>query len=443
MAYTVIQQPYSTTSASSETAKGSVELIKSVKLDSKTLDSSAGTFVVIVEGTAGALFDLQIQRSSDSRYYNFDTRTFEASYTSKSRSKKLRTGTQNIEVPAASGGDTYTVQLYTSPAYNTEISIGSNKYFYTVQKKQFKDTTITFIASGNTTQIQSTTIYTLTGSIVKQRPSTVKIVDKQIDTQASIVDYGFFLKNTTTSLNNGRWDRGAMYWKSGNYTADGGGTNSKSLTLTSVDGLVIGMKVAMINSVFRLLANIPELRSITAINTDTKTVTLDGSETWSDTHIVIFRAYGPSLINQVTGIKLSVDSTTARLGQITTSIDDELTSNVAAGVDINVKGTTGISAGATIRMRGLNKSSSASACTVDTVDGTANGGGITGGSIQLANGQLEASSDRPIRTKTKIYVDGSSNELFLTGNINVTKLPDTNQNIYIDTDKILTPGTAT
>ena len=123
MAYTITQQVYNTSSNPLKTAKGNVELIKSIKLDSKTLDSSAGTFVVIVEGTAGALFDLQIQRSSDSRYYNFDTRTFEANYTNKSRSKKLRPGTQNIEVPAASGGDTYTVQFYTSPAYNTEKSI--------------------------------------------------------------------------------------------------------------------------------------------------------------------------------------------------------------------------------------------------------------------------------------------------------------------------------
>ena len=264
------------------------------------------------------------------------------------------------------------------------------------------------------------------------------MVDKQISVQAVAADYGFFLNNTTTNLNNGTWNQGAMYWQSSNYTADGGGTDSTSLTLTSVDGLVVGMQVSSINSVYQ-----EELRSITAINTSTKTVTLDGNETWSDTHVIIFRAYGPSLISQAIDIKLSVDSTTAKLGQITTSIDDELTSNVTAGADINVNGTLGISKGATIRMRGLNKSSSESACTVSAVDSVANGGGINGGAIQLANGQLEASSDRPIRTKTKIYIDGSSNELFLTGNINVTKFPDTNQNIYIDTDKMLTAGTAT
>ena len=93
-------------------------------------------------------------------------------------------------------------------------------------------------------------------------------------------------------------------------------------------------------------------------------------------------------------------------------------------------------------MRGLNKSSSASACTVTAVDNSANGGGITGGALQLGNGQLEASSDRPIRTKTKIYIDGSSNKVFLNGTINIIRYPAANQSIYIDMSKITTQGTA-
>ena len=72
-----------------------------------------------------------------------------------------------------------------------------------------------------------------------------------------------------------------------------------------------------------------------------------------------------------------------------------------------------------------------------------NGGGITGGAIQIANGQLEASSDRPIRTKTKIYIDGSSNKVFLNGDITVDRLSAANQVVYIDMSKITTQGTAT
>ena len=431
MAYTVIQQVYNTSSNTLKTAKGNVELIKSIKLDSKTLDSSAGTFVVIVEGTAGALFDLQVQRSSDSRYYNFDTRTFEANYTNKSRSKKLRPGTQSIEVPAASGGDTYTVQLYTSPAYNTEISIGGNKYFTSVTKKQFKDTVITLGVSGNLTEVNAQTIGTLTGSTIKQTRSTIKMVDKTISVADAATDYGFFIKDTTTDLNNGNWNKNAIYWQSGNYTASGAGTNSTSLILTSVDGLVVGMQVAFINSTYQSV-----LRAITAINTTTKTVTLDGNETWSDTHAIVFRAYGPSLINDAIGIKLSVDSTTVRLGQTTTSIRTEITSDISEGTDFAVNGTTGIAAGATIRMRGLDKSSETTACTVATISNPS----TTAGDITIANGEIIASSDRPVRVKTKIYVDGSSNQLFLTGKINVTKFPDANQSIFIDTDQILTPG---
>lgn len=428
MAYTPIIQPTNISTKSAIT--GGVQLINSITLGSEKLDSSAGSFQLTVSGTSDALFDLQVQRSSDSRYYNFDTRTFAAAYSNKSRNKKLSPGTYSIEVPAASGGDTYAAQVYTSPAYNTELSSG-NKYFTSVTKKQFKDSVVTLAVSGDLTEVDAQSIGTLTGSTIKQTRSTIKMVDKTISVQDATADHGFFIKDTTRDLNNGTWNQSAMYWQSGNYTANGAGTNSTSLILTSVDGLVVGMQVAFINSTYQSV-----LRAITAINTTTKTVTLDGNETWSDTHVIIFRAYGPSLINDAIGIKLSVDSTTVRLGQTTTSIRTEITSDVGEGTDIAVNGTRGIAAGATIRMRGIEKSSESTACVVGTISVAS----TTAGNITINNGEILASSDRPVRVKTKIYIDGSSNQLFLTGKINVTKFPDANQSIFIDTDQILTPG---
>ena len=104
--------------------------------------------------------------------------------------------------------------------------------------------------------------------------------------------------------------------------------------------------------------------------------------------------------------------------------------------NINVNGTSGIAAGATIRMRGLEKSSESTACVVSTISVAS----TTVGSITLANGEVVASSDRPVRVKTKIYIDGSSNKVFLSGTINITRYPATNQNVYIDMSKITTQG---
>jgi len=421
-------------------------LITQIKINSVSsllsvglLKAEATTLPITVSGDSDAFFSAQVTRSSDNRFYNFKTKTFEATTTSQSRLKNQNPRTFNVEIPAAASGDTYTVIIMAEPHYNTSMSMG-NGIRYSQVVRQKGNATITFIASGD--GFTNTAIGNRTGSSIDtysgaNRP-TIVMDKKQITVPSAASDFGFFITDTTTSLNKGIWSASALYWQSGNYTADGGGTDSTSLTLTSVDGLVVGMQVSSINSVFQ-----SDLRAITAINTSTKTVTLDGNETWSDTHVILFRAYGPRLINDAISIGLELTDSTVELGQTTTTIDDEITSNISAGADINVNGTLGISKGATIRMRGLNKSSSSSACTVSAVDNSANGGGVNGGALQLANGQIEASSDRPVRTQTKIYIDGSSNKVFLNGTLSISKYPEANQNIYIDTNKILTQGTAT
>ena len=86
-------------------------------------------------------------------------------------------------------------------------------------------------------------------------------------------------------------------------------------------------------------------------------------------------------------------------------------------------------------MRGLDRSSSASRCVVNEVTGS-----LTAGSFNISNGEFEASSDRPIRVKTKIYIDGCSNQVFLSGNISINRFTDSNETIHIDMSKITTQG---
>jgi hypothetical protein len=416
-------------------------LITGININNTTLRTGATNLPIQVVGDSDAIFSVQVTRSSDSRFYDFKTRTFAATVTSQSRLINQSPGVFTLAIPAAASGDTYTIIIMAEPHYNTALSIGNGiRYATTVTQKG--NATITFAALGEGTLL-STSIGTSTGSPLDRFSSagspTVTMKDLQLNIQAAVADYGFFITTTNKDLdkNNGTWNASALYWESGNYTASGGGTDSTSLTLTSVDGLVVGMQVAKINSVYQ-----SDLRAITAINTDTKTVTLDGNETWSDTHVIIFRAYGPRIIKNAISIGLSLTNPTVRLGQLTTTLDDEITSNVSEDTEFNVNGTLGIGKGATIRMRGLEKSLDTGAATIVGVDSSSNGGGIAGGAIGVTNARILASSDRPIRTKTKIYIDGCSNKIYLNGTISINKYPEANQNIYIDTNKILTVGTA-
>jgi len=408
------------------------------------INSSAQNIVLNVTGDQDALFSVSVVRSSDSKNYNFDSATFVATTTSQNRLENLSPGEINIEVPAASGGDTYTVTLIANVHLGTTFSDGT--FVKNTVVTQLANTTITFTATGS--GFTNTNVGQITGSAynnfsVNSR-LVVKMDKKQITVPSAFGDFGFFITSTTSDLNNGEWNSDAFYWETTEAIVTnpaGDGVSGNTVTVADLTSLVVGMTL-----VYHKGTTAPgSATEISSINTNAKTITFSTSVAFEDGETMTFRAFGPRLIRRAINIGINLKNSTVVLGQITTSVDDEITSNVTAGGDINVNGTTGIGVGATIRMRGLNKSSSASACTVSRVDSalSVNGGGITGGAIQIANGQLEASSDRPIRTKTKIYIDGSSNKVFLNGDIIVDRLSAANQVVYIDMSKITTQGTAT
>jgi len=418
-----------------------MEIIKNINIDTSSLKAEAVGRVLNIDATSNARYVVRVSRSSDTNLYNFDTDAFA---TESSNSNFNGVGSQQIAIsfPAASSGDTYTINIFSTNG--AEILGSSNKLFKSITLQQVGNATITFTATG--TGFTNTDVGDSTGSTVDSFAAsstpTVVMNQKQITVPSVFADYGFFITSTTSDLNNGEWDSGAFYWQTTEAIVTnpaGDGVSSNTVTVADLTGLVVGMTL-----VYHKGTTAPgSATTISDIDLDTKTITFSTSTAFEESETMTFRAFGPNLIKQAIGIGFTITNPTVRLGQTTTSIDDELTSNVAAGADINVNGTTGIGVGATIRMRGLSKDSSASACTVSLVDSTSNGGGVNGGAIRLANGQLEASSDRPIRTQTKIYVDGSSNKVFLNGTINIIRYPAANQSIYIDMSKITTQGTAT
>ena len=417
-----------------------MNLITNINIRRTNLTTRATSLPVKVIGDAESVFSAIVTRSSDGRLYNFTTQTFEATTTSQCRLKNQSPGIFVLAIPAAESGDTYTITITAEPHYDTRLSMGNGiRFAQTVT--QVGNSTISLYATHSLGLMSDTVIGTSTGSQFDSFSSvespTVTMNKKQITSPGAADDNGFFIitTNNNIDLNNGIWNNGALYWQTGNYVANGAGTDSTSLTLTSVDGLVVGMQVSEINTVYQTA-----LRAITAINTSTKTLTLDGNETWSNDHVILIRAYGPRLIKKTCGAEISLnDDATVELGQISTSIHTELTSNVSAGTEINVIGTRGIGKGATIRMRGIEKSLDTSGnMTVATIPTTS----LTEGAITFANGRLVASSGRPIRVKTKMYIDGCSNEIFLNGTINIAKYPSSNTNVLVDLRKVLTRGTA-
>ena len=410
-------------------ATSKTNLITSVSVDASKMKTASTSRSVQVVGDNGAVFSLQVSRSSDNRFYDFSTSTFSATYSSQSRLTNLSPGNTSIIFPAASGGDTYTVYIWPEPHFNTELNFGENKLRYTQEIEQLgTNAVVTFTTDTSISTISATSMGSSSGSSTSSYSQggapTVNIVDTQLTVPSSASDHGVYITKTGSLSVKGTWNSNALYWQTGNYVANGAGTDSTALILDSVDGLHVGMQVAYVNSVFQTA-----LRAITAINTTTKTVTLDGNETWSNDHVILFRAYGIDLISSAININLTLANSTVRLGQLSTT----LRTNVSSGVEADVNGTTGIGAGAIARCRFIDNSTSTSASKISAVSGSTTAGTITISNAEFAAGGFVGDI---------IYIDNFSNLIFLTGDISITKYPTANQTIYIDTSKFLTAGAA-
>ena len=177
-------------------------LITAVNINNTTLKTGATSLPVQVTGDGDAIFSVQVTRSSDSRFYDFKTKTFAAATTSQSRLKNQSPGIFSLAIPAAASGDTYTIIIMAEPHYNTRLSMGNGiRSATTVTQKG--NAKITFAASGEGTLI-STAIGTSTGSVVDRfstaGSTTVGMSDLQLNIQAAAADYGFFITTTKTYI---------------------------------------------------------------------------------------------------------------------------------------------------------------------------------------------------------------------------------------------------
>jgi hypothetical protein len=419
--------------------------IDEVSVNTSTMSTLVNNRSIRVTGSTDAIFSLQVSRSSDSRFYDFSTGLFSATYSSQSRLKNLSPGRTNISFPASPSGDTYTIYVWPEPHFNTEMASGKNKLRHVEQITQVgSDATITFKVD-TIGYLTAFTLGTLTGSTLNTYSNssapTLSFVKTQIANVANTANHGVSITAPTHPTTNvGTYDSNAFYWstvaadhETTSASSHDAGATSTALVLNNVDGLYIGMHVSVIES-GSVTSTMP---TITAIDTDTLTVTLSAAQTWAITKDITFRAYGVSLIDKAIGIKLFTSNAKVDLGQVSTTIRTELTSDIAETGEINVKGTGGIGAGSGVRIKGLNKSTEEDETTITVVDGS-----LTEGTIVLENATLEASADYPIRVGTVVYVDGTSNEVFLTGNISVNKYPTASQDIFLDISKFLTLGTA-
>ena len=401
-----------------------------------TISTAGETKTFVVKGDKDAVFSIQAKRASAvAELYNFETDAFSATITSKSRLKNQKPGTFSVVLPSNASGDTYTIEIFAEPHYNTRFSFGRNPYRYAFNITQStSNVTVTFktTALGKAT---ATTLDTFTG--VPSSSSVageVKLVrDKQLSFTSHADDYGLIITDPTDRDQqlNGKWDDSALYLEATENNVGGTAADSNQVVVADLTDLGVGMELTYITG-----TTAPgSATTVTAIDTATKTLTLSRNQAITSGHTMTFRAYGTKVINNASGINCTVKYGTVRAEQVSTTVRTALTGDNAT---VNVNGTGGFGVAENINGTAVTLNSSAVKNEHDAAVTRLSGvsGHTTQGTLTLANAVFGVCS-----VGTIIYVVGSSNKIYITGDILVTKYPSANKDVFIDLSKIFTAGT--
>ena len=403
----------------------------------KTISTAGETKSFIGKGDSNAIFSVQVRRTSaPAELYNFETDLFSATITSKSRLKNQRPGSFGIILPSNASGDTYTVEIFAEPHFNTQFSFGRNPYRYAFNLTQStSNVTVTFktTALGKAT---TTTLDTFTGISSSSNAGEGRLVrDKQLSFTSHNDDYGLVITHPFAGDDDqltGTWDNSALYFETTEDNVGGTASDSNQVEVADLTELAVGMELTYITG-----TTAPgSATTITAIDTATKTLTLSRDQAITGGHTMTFRAYGSKVINDSVGINCTVKYATVRIEPVSTTVRTALTGDNAT-IDVNGTGGFGVAVNGNGIAVTLNSSvvQNNEDALVTRLSGVS--GHTTQGTLTLANAVFGAEF---AEIGTIIYAVGSSNKIYISADIILTKYPSANKDIFFDLSKVFTAG---
>tara|TARA_R110000824_G_scaffold7500_5_gene33459 strand:+ start:424 stop:1707 length:1284 start_codon:yes stop_codon:yes gene_type:complete len=424
--------------------------IKSFSINKNTLPSSTTRVGYNITGEQGAVFSLQIKdNSSPNKFYNFVTDVFTTTFTSENTLSNVVLSNSHsgfIVIPAAASGDTYKFLLSADPHFNTQMDRGLsvNPFFTHKEITQNKDVTVRFSTSSeqdNTNLVGiGAFVGSTSGSANAVSNTEVAFTETLIDSSTGAHGYKWTAPTSAilgNSLTDNLQPKDKDFYIEVATQTDGAGTDSTTMIIDSVSNLVVGMSLVDIadSSDEEQSGTLGVLTypTITAIDADTKTLTLSAAPDWGDDKAVKFRAYGSDLITKSCGgifeFNLTVYPESSHPDATRIKNWGRATVNGAiSGVDsIAVDGARGLSAGAKIIGAKVNSTDGANVITEVHSSGTP---------ITVASAQTLADN-----TLLRIY--GSSDQGTIEGTIKIKKFPSASTDVYFDVDRAFTLSTLT
>ena len=203
-------------------------------------------------------------------------------------------------------------------------------------------------------------------------------------------------------------------------TVDGAITSATEVKVDDLTDLTEGMLITAVSS-----GSLSGTPTITAIDTNEKTLTLSVAQTFADGITLTLRARGSNKIRSATGVNLSIGTITATETELTKTVR-----TAPSSTTVNLNGTYGIAGGGHVKMKGLNVNN-ATANTVQSVSASSSAGSMVMSLDQTG-----------VTVGTTLTFKGSVRIITLTGTVTVNAHPDTNRTINLDVDQFITLGAA-
>lgn len=408
------------------------------------LSAAAETRTFNLRGDEGSTAIMQVVSSaSPTTYYNFKTGSFTSSFTSENNLFINFEGTSYYgSVHFPSGGANYTVLITQNPR-NSDTFFklnGSNKETKMLSKKidGIANSVVTFALSTDSNSSKYQTFpssVTSTGNAAVTSGDLVDIDLTVENTESDTHGFGFRYANPkVTGINTRDVDHleptsNIIYFQK-TATVNGSTSSVNYVVVDDLTDLGVGMEMK-----YKTGTTVPSSTlSITAIDTDTNTLTLSGNESLGDGNTMTFRAYGSTNINTATGMNIDLGSnisfTAKRVSKAVRADGGVTEATDGSSTTIALSGTYGVGVNSTSTLYDGSGVDNRSSNAVTAVSASSSAGTIT---VQLA---------QVLKAGGRLDFYGTFATINMTAGFTITKYPLTNKTINIDLDKVLTPNAA-
>ncbi len=389
-----------------------VKKINSVVINTTDMSAQQNVRKITVDGDLNAEFTINILDSSG-KFYDFKTTTFSVGNTKDKNLKVKLQGSSfssNIFFPAASGGDTYRVIVMANPV-NTQFEGFTNKNVFNTTISQVANSTLTFVAASATSNYQAFATTTTSGSITTANNENVAISMELKNTASDGAGFGLRVIRNPIDTD---W-----YFQT-TETVDGAITSSTEVVIDDLTDIGIGTTITAVSS-----GSLSGTPIITAIDINTKTLTLSSAQTFADGITLTLKAFGSDAINTAIGCNIIFQNLTA-----SSAVLEKTVRTTASGTTVNLNGTYGIAGGDHVSVTGPFIDYADGENTVTSISAASS----TAGSIVMATSQT-------VKAGTKIKFTGSTETVTVVGGLIVKRYPSSNRTINLFLDNFITVGT--